>query len=102
MKDSPQTLKVEKGHGGLIINFYVSPSSPPLQSRFKYYAKLLTKNSTNQGNITISRQKLFFYQKHKKTTILQQVTGGKIPNLVLKIMLEPFLKIPPLKKRLEF
>ena len=34
----------------------------------------------------------FFYKKHKETTNLQQVTGGKISNLVLKIMLELFLK----------
>ena len=30
------------------------------------------------------------------------MTGGKIPNLVLKRMLEPFLKTPPIKKILEF
>ena len=30
------------------------------------------------------------------------MTDGKIPNLVLKRMLELFLKIPPLKKLLEF
>ena len=30
------------------------------------------------------------------------MTGGKIPNLALKRMLELFLKIPPLKKILEF
>ena len=39
--------------------------------------------------------------KIKKTTTLQQVTGGKIPNLVLKRILELFLKIPPLKKILD-
>ena len=31
-------------------------------------------------------------QKHKETTNLQQVTGGKISNLVLKRMPELFLK----------
>ena len=30
------------------------------------------------------------------------MTGNKIPNLVLKRLLEPFLTIPPLKKILEF
>ena len=36
------------------------------------------------------------------TTSIQQVTGGNAPNLVLKIMLRYFLKIPPLKKILQF
>ena len=102
LTDSPQKLKLEKVHGALIILFYVSPSSPPLQSRFKENAKILSKNSTTQENITISRQNLLFLLKTQKTTTLQQVTGGKIPNLVLKRMLELFLKIPPLKKILEF
>ena len=102
MTDFPQKLKLEKVHGALIILCYVSPSSPPLQSRFKENAKILSKNSTTQENITISRQNLLFLLKTQKTTTLQQVTGGKIPNLVLKTMLEPFLKTPPLKKILEF
>ena len=37
-----------------------------------------------------------------RTTSLQQVTGGNTPNLVLKRMLRYFLKIPPLKKILQF
>ena len=102
LTDSPQKLKLEKVHGALIILFYVSPSSPPLQSRFKENAKILSKNSTTQENITISRQSFLFFIKNTKKPILQQVAGGKIPNLVLKRMLEPFLKIPPLKKILEF
>ena len=44
----------------------------------------------------------FFKEKHKKTTTIQQVTGGKKLNLVLKRMLELFVKLPPLKKILEF
>ena len=40
--------------------------------------------------------------KDKKTTTLQQVTGRNTSNLVLKGMLRYFLKIPPLKKVLEF
>ena len=38
----------------------------------------------------------FLVKNTKKTTTLQQVTGGNTPNLVLKRMLEPFLT----KKRL--
>ena len=30
------------------------------------------------------------------------MSGGETPNLVLKIILELFLKVPPLKKILEF
>ena len=37
-----------------------------------------------------------------QTTSLQQVTGRNITNLVLKRMLRYFLKIPPLKKILQF
>ena len=44
----------------------------------------------------------FFIKKPQKTTTLQQLTGGETPNLVLMRMLEPFLKIPPLKKILKF
>ena len=36
------------------------------------------------------------------TISLQQVTGGNKPNLVLKRLLKYFLKIPPLKKILQF
>ena len=43
-------------------------------------------------------------QKNKKkpNLHLQQVTGGNTSNLFLKIMLRYFLKIPPLKKILQF
>ena len=102
LTDSPQKLKLKKLQGALIILFSVIPSSPPLQSRFKENGKILSKNSTIQENITISRQNLLFLLKTQKTTTLQQVTGGKIPNLVLKRTLELFLKIPPLKKILDF
>ena len=86
----------------LIILFYVNPSAPSLQSRFRENSKILSKTSTTQENITISRQNLLFFIKNTKNPTLQQVTGEKIPNLVLKRMLEPFLKTPPLKKILEF
>ena len=36
------------------------------------------------------------------TTSLQEVTGGNTQNIVLKRMLTYFLKIPPLKKILQF
>ena len=36
------------------------------------------------------------------TTSHQQVTGGNTPSLVLKRMLRYFLKVPPLKKILQF
>ena len=36
------------------------------------------------------------------TTSLQHVTAGNTPNLVLKRMLRYFLKIPPIKKILQF
>ena len=60
-------------HGVLIIFFYVSPSSPPLQSRFKENGKILCKDSTTQEYITISRQNLLFLLKIQKATTLQQV-----------------------------
>ena len=94
LTDFLQKLKLEKVYGALTILFYVSPSSPPLQFCFKENAKILSKTSTTQKNITISRQNLLFLLKtHKKTTTLQQVVGEKIPNLFLKRMLELFLKI---------
>ena len=66
LTDFPQKLKLEKVHGALIILFYVSPSSPPLKSRFKENAKILSKNSTTQENITISRQNLLFFINNTK------------------------------------
>ena len=92
LTDFPQKLKLEKVHGALIILFYISPSSPPLQHRFEENAKILSKNSTTQENITISRQNLLFLLKTQKTTTLQQVTGGKVPNLVLKRRLQNLYK----------
>ena len=59
-----------------IIIFYVSPSSHQLQ-------------------------RLLFSLKTQKTTTLQQVTRGEPPNVVLKRILEIFLKVPPFKKILE-
>ena len=78
----------------MVLLFYVSPSSPQLQSRFKENAKILFKDSATQEN----RQNLLFLLKTKKTTTLQQVTRGIIPNIVLKRMIELFLKILLVKK----
>ena len=44
----------------------------------------------------------YFIENTKKTTILQQVTGGNTPNLVLKRMQGHFLKNPLLKKKIEY
>ena len=63
---------------------------------------MLSKSSTTQENITISRQNLLFLLKTQKTTTIQQVPGEKTPNIILKRMLKFFQKIPPLKKILEF
>ena len=73
--DFSQKLTLEKINGTLIILFYVSPSSPLLQ-------------------------KICFFIK--KLKIFQQKTSRNTPILVLRIMLGDFLKIPPLKKILEF
>ena len=66
LTDSPQKLKLEMVHGALIILFYVSPISSLLQSRFRENAKILSKNSTTQENITILRQNSLFLLKTQK------------------------------------
>ena len=52
------------------------------------------------------RQTVFYRTLPAETRVttisLQQVTAGNTPNLVLKTMLRYFLKIPPLKKMLQF
>ena len=72
LTDSPQKLKLEKVHGALIIFCYVRPISPPLQSRFKENAKILSKNSTTQENIRISKENLLFLLKATKITTKKQ------------------------------
>ena len=107
--DSPQKLKLEKFHGTLIILFYVSPNPLQLQRLFFFYqkkqqknnhfsasgwweytkycfkenAKIFSKNSTTQEDITVSKRNLLFLLKRNKNT-LQQVTSGGTPNLALK------------------
>ena len=59
LTDSPQKLNLEQIHGKRfmkIILFYVNPSSPQLK-------------------------RLIFVIKNRKTTTLQQVTGGNTPNI---------------------
>ena len=65
LTDSPEKLKLEKTLGTLIIKFEFSSTS----------------------------KTFIFLLETQKTTTLQQVTGGKTLNLVLKKMLELFLKI---------
>ena len=62
----PQKLKLDKVYGALVILFHVSPSSFTLQSRFKENVKILSKKSTTQENIKISRQNFLFLLKTPK------------------------------------
>ena len=78
LTESPQKLKLEKVHGALIILYYVSPIPPPLQSHFKENAKISSKNSNTQKNMTISRQNLLFFIKNtKKQTLFIKWLVGK-------------------------
>ena len=76
---SLQKLKLEKIHGTLIIFFYVNPSSPQLQ-----------------------RICCFFLIKTQKKTHSSASDWWQYKNSCFKRMLGHFLKIPPLKKILEF
>ena len=91
MTDSPQKLKLENVHGTFIILFYVNPSSPPLQSRFN---SLKTLRKYPLKKIFNFKIKFSFSIKntHKKTTTLQQMNSGKIPNVVLKLASAIFIK----------
>ena len=80
LTDSPQKVKLEKSRCTLKILFHGSPSSAQPQLK----------------------RICFFIKKTKETTIVQQVTGRNTPNLVLPRMQGHFLKIPSLKKILEF
>ena len=68
LTDPPQKCKLEKIHGTLIILRFVNLSFPQLKN-------------------------FPFFIKTQNTTTLRQATGGKTLNIVLKKMLEPFLKI---------
>ena len=71
--DSPEKLKLKNINDTLISLFYVSTGFPQLQ-------------------------KIFFFIKNP---IFQQVTIGNTQILVLKRMLEHFLKISPLKRTIK-
>ena len=60
LTDSTPKLKLEKIHGTVIILFYGSQSSPQLQ------------------------RICFFIKDTQKAATPQEVTGGNLPNLVLK------------------
>ena len=49
-----------------------------------------------------SATKTSFFIKNTQKNIVQQVTGGNTPNIVLKRMVIYFLKTPPLNKILQF
>ena len=68
LTDSPQKRKLEKVHAALIILFYASLSPSPLQSPFKENAKILSKNSTTQENVTILRQHLLTKNLHSSAS----------------------------------
>ena len=102
LADCPQKLKLEKVHGALIILLYLSPIFPSLQSCFKENGKHYLKTLPLKIILQFEDRICIFLLKTQKTTTLWQATGGKIPNIVLKRMLELFLKIQLLQKILEF
>ena len=59
------------------------------------------KNSTMKKILQLQDRSWFIIKNTKKTTTLQQVTGGETPNLVLEKLLKLFVKIPPPKKTLK-
>ena len=88
--------KIKIGKGSWCFN------NSLLWRMLRYYLKLL--HSRKYYNL---KTEFTFFVKNttpqkKKNPTLQQVNDGKIPNLVLKRMLEIFLNIPSLKKVLEF
>ena len=74
------------------------PSKTKIGKDSRYFNSLLCKPEFSSATKTF----LFFIKNTKKATTLQQGTDGNPPNLVLQRMLRYFLKIPPLKKRLQF
>ena len=80
----------------------VSPSSPPLQSRFKENAKILSKISTTQENITTSRQNFLFLLKTQKNNHSLASDWWENTKSSSKENVRTFSKTPPLKKTLIF
>ena len=68
------------------------------RSTFKENARTFSNISTTQENIAISRKYIMLlFLKHKKQP-LEHMPDAETANLVLKRMLELFLKVLPLKK----
>ena len=76
LTDSSEELKLKKINDTLISLFYVSTGFPQLN-------------------------KIFFFIKNTKSPIFQQFIIGNTQVVVLKRMLEHFLKIPPLYKTIK-
>ena len=55
-----------------------------------------------EARVLLNYQERAFFIKNTKNLPLLQVTGGNKPNLYLKRMQGHFLKLPLLKKMLEF
>ena len=70
LTDSSQKRKLEKVHGALII-FFVSPSSPPPQSRSKENAKIVSKNSTKK-KLQFQDRICFFIKNTKKQPLFSK------------------------------
>ena len=70
LKDSPHKIKLEKVHGALIL-FFVSPSSPPPQSRSKENAKIVSKNSTKK-KLQFQGRIWFFIKNTKKQPLFSK------------------------------
>ena len=71
----------------------LSKNSTPQDLVLKRMILTFSNSSTTQENITISRKNLLFFLKNTKKQPLQQVSDGETANLVLKRMLELFLKV---------
>ena len=87
---------------GCHTQLYMDP-----QHHAKFQKKLMSQSCENvRTDGRMDGQTLFYRtlpgEAGGPTNSLQQVTGGNTPNFVLKRMLRHFLKIPPLKKILQF
>ena len=73
----------------------------------KFQKKLMSQSQENLWADGRKVRQTVFYrtlptETRGTTTSLQQLTAGNTPNLLLKTWLRYFLKIPPLKKILQF
>ena len=87
---------------GCHTQLYMDP-----QHHAKFQKKLMSQSCENvRTDGRMDGQTLFYRtlpgEAGGPTNSLQQVTGGNTPNFVLKRMLRHFLKIPQLKKILQF